>query len=77
MNRLRARNKMKYLNLVNKANEEFDGGMKHKWVGILVLVNQAEQADTGIATLIAQSGKMVSGSKGNGEILRWPSITAS
>ena len=40
------------------------------WVGIQgILGQQAGEADTGIATLRAQNGKMVSSSKGKREVL--------
>ena len=56
--------------VVNKTNEDFDGGMKQMWVGIKgILGKQAGEADTGIATLRAQNGKMVSSSKGKREVL--------
>ena len=44
--------------VVNKTNEDFDGGMKQMWVGIIgILCKQAGEADTGIVTLRAQNGK--------------------
>ena len=47
--------------VVNKTNEDFDGGMKQMWVGMKGIPGkQAGEADTGIATLRAQNGKMVS-----------------
>ena len=46
-----------------KTDEDFDGGMKQMWVGIKgILGKQAGEADTGIATLRAQNGKIVSSS---------------
>ena len=42
------------------------------WVGIkgmLLIGKQAGEADTGIATLTAQNGKMVSSSNGKREVL--------
>ena len=56
--------------VVNKTNEDFDGGMKQMWVGTKgILGKQAGEADTGIATLRAQNGIMVSSSKGKREVL--------
>ena len=44
--------------------------MKQMWVGIKgILGKQAGEADTGIATLRAQNGIMVSSSKGKREVL--------
>ena len=41
--------------VVNKTNEDFEGGMKQMWVGIKeILGKQAGEADTGIATLRAE-----------------------
>ena len=60
------------MNVVNKTNEDFEGGMKQIWVGIKgILGKQAGEADTGIATLRAYNGKMVinSSSKGKREVL--------
>ena len=55
--------------VINKMNEDFDGGMKQMRVGIKgILGQQAGKADTGIATLRAQNGKMVSRSKGKREV---------
>ena len=46
--------------VVNKTNEDFEGGRKQMWVGIKgILGKQTVEADTGIATLKAQNGKMV------------------
>ena len=57
-------------NVIYKTNEDFDGGMKQMWVGIKgILGQQAGEADTGMATLRAQCGKMVSSSKGKREVL--------
>ena len=58
--------------VVNKTNGDFDGGMIQMWVGIkgmLLIGKQAGEADTGIATLTAQNGKMVSSSNGKREVL--------
>ena len=58
--------------VVNETNEHFDGEMKQMWVGIkgmLLIGKQAGEADTGIATLTAQNGKMVSSSNGKREVL--------
>ena len=56
--------------VVNNTNEDFEGGMKQMWVRIKgILGKQAGEADTGIATLRAQNGKMVSSSKGKGGVL--------
>ena len=56
--------------IVNKTNEDFDGGMKQMWVGIKgILGKQAGEADAGIATLRVQNGKMISSSKGKREVL--------
>ena len=56
--------------VVSKTNEEFDGGMKQMWVAIKgILGKRAGEADTGIATLREQNGKMVSSSKGKREVL--------
>ena len=53
-----------------KTDEDFDGGMKQMWVGIKgILGKQAGEADTGIATLRAQNGKIVSSSQGKREVL--------
>ena len=39
--------------VVNKANEDFEGGMKQAWVGIKgILGRQAGEADTGIAAYL-------------------------
>ena len=44
--------------------------MKQMWVGIKgILGKQAGEADTGISTLRAQNGQMVSSSKGKREVL--------
>ena len=49
---------------------DFDGEMNQMWVGIKrILGKQAGEADTGIATLRAQNGIMVSSSKGKREVL--------
>ena len=51
---------MKRLTVVQKTNEDFDGGMKQMWLAIKgILGKQAGEEDTGIATLRAQRGKMV------------------
>ena len=51
--------------VICKTKEDFDGAMKYMWVGIKeVLGPQAGEADTGIATLRAQQGKMASSPKG-------------
>ena len=51
--------------VVNKTNKDFEGGMKQVWVGIKgILGKRAGEADTGIATLRAQNGKMISSPKG-------------
>ena len=56
--------------VVHKTNEDFDGVMKQMWVGIKgILGQQAGEADTGIATLRAQNGKMIGCSKGRREVL--------
>ena len=56
--------------VVNKTNEDFDGGMKQMWLGIKhVLGQQAREADTGIATSRSQNGKMVGSSKGKRGVL--------
>ena len=56
--------------VIHKTNEDFDGGTKQMWVGIKgILGQQAGEADTGIATLRAQNGKMVSCSKEKREAL--------
>ena len=58
--------------IVNKTNEDFDGGMKQMSVGrkeILLIGKQAGEAHTGIVTLRAKNGKMVSSSKGKRETL--------
>ena len=55
--------------VTSKINEDFDGGMKHMWVGIKgILGQQAREADAGIVTLRAQNGKLVSSSKGKREV---------
>ena len=47
--------------VVNKTNEDLEGGMKQTGVGTKrILGKQAGEADTGIATLRAHNGKMVS-----------------
>ena len=52
---------------IYETSEDFDGGMKQMWVGIKrILGQQAGEADTGIATLRAQTGRMVSSSKFKG-----------
>ena len=51
---------MKRLTVVQKTNEDFDGGMKQMSVAIKgILSKQAGEKDTGIATSRAQRGKMV------------------
>ena len=56
--------------VIHKTNEAFDGGMKQLWVGIKgILGQQAGEANTGVATSRAQSGKMVSSSRGKREVL--------
>ena len=56
--------------VVNKTNEDFEGRMKQMWLGINgILGKRAGEADTGIATLRAQNGKIVSSSKGKREVL--------
>ena len=55
--------------VIHKTNEDFDGGMTQMWAGIkAVLGQQAGEADAGIATLRAHSGKMVCSSKGKREV---------
>ena len=52
-------------------NEDFEDGMKQMWVGMKgALGQQAGEADTGIATLREQNGKMVRSSKGKRGVLR-------
>ena len=56
--------------VVNKTNQDFDGGMKQLWVGIKgIMGKQAGKMDKGIATLRAQNRKMVSSSKGKRDVL--------
>ena len=56
--------------IVNKTNEDFEGGRKQMWVGIKgILGKQAGEADRGIAILRTQNGKMASSSKGKREVL--------
>ena len=53
-----------------KTNEDFHGGMKQMLVRINGILGQrAGKADTGIAALRAQNGKMVSSSKLKKEVL--------
>ena len=59
--------------------EDIDGGMKQVWVRIKgIRSKQAGEADTGIVSIRAQSGKIVSirSRKGKGEVLVY-STTAS
>ena len=56
--------------VVGKTNQDFDGGVKQMWRGIKGIIgNRAGKIDNGIATMRAQSGKMVSSSKGKREVL--------
>ena len=56
--------------VVIKTHKDFDGGTKQMWVGIQGIPGkQAGEADTGIATLRAQNGKMVTSSKGKRRVL--------
>ena len=56
--------------VIYTTNQDFDGGMKQMWVGIKgILGQQAGEADTGLATLRAQNGKLVSSSKAKREVL--------
>ena len=55
---------------IYKTNEDIDGGMKQMWVGTKGLLGQqADEADTVIATIRAQNGKMVRSSKGKSEVI--------
>ena len=57
-------------NVLNKTNEDFEGEIKQMWVGINGRLSKtAGEDDTGISTLSAQNGKMVSSSKGKREVL--------
>ena len=54
--------------VINKTNEDFDGGMKQMWVRIKgILGQQAGEVDTGIATIRAQNGKWLVARRGRGK----------
>ena len=55
--------------VVQKTNEDFEGGMKQMWVGIQGIVGKKRGGDTEITTLRSAEGKMVSSSKGKREVL--------
>ena len=58
------KNKRIWVDLGSQTNEGFAGGLQQMWVGAKGMVGkQAGEADTGMGTLRAKSGKMVSRSK--------------